>query len=134
MIAIYNAMALYGRPQDLDVITTEFFLFHGMILGGLGGAGPWSFDSYFDWHRIPHTGYCDYDSLLQNVSDGDIVVFTVMNSQSDLSQGFHTMAAQYNNGAFTVYNIYSNMTTSCTLTTLNSVYRDSLWIYGYILK
>jgi hypothetical protein len=133
IIAIYNAMLLCGKPQDLDSITTEISFLGGMILGGLFGAHPWSFDEYFFLHGVSYSEYWSYDALLQDIAEGDIVVFTVMNSSSDISRGFHTMAAQYVGGQFIVCNYSNDFPTPHPTSSLNPIYGDSMWLYGYII-
>lgn len=133
IIAIYNSMQLLGCPQSLGAIEHEFSWDHGMLLMGLWGVGPWVFDDYFDAHGVSNVGYGNYDTMMQNISEGDVVVFTVMNNSCNLFEGFHTMAAQYVGGQFVVYNAYSNSTRAWTFSSLCAIYDNSKWIYGYIV-
>lgn len=133
VIATYNVMQLLGKNESLGSVRNEYLYQHGAIAGGLGGVGPWRFDDYFANHGISCTGYAFFSQLHANVSDGDIVIFTVMNDVDDITAGFHTMAAQYVNGAYQVYNAYSNSVSYSTLSNLRKVYTNSMWIYGYIV-
>ena len=133
VIAIYNAMQLLGNAQSLGSIEHEFLTKHGMILWGVFGSGPWSFDNYFDSHGISNVGYASYDSLMQNLYEGAIVVFTVWNKKWNVLKGFHTMAAQYLGGQFVVYNYYMQYTSAYYATSLDALDADSGWLYGYIV-
>ena len=133
IIAIYNAMQLMNKAQSLGAIEHEFLTQHGMILWGAFGAGPWSYDNYFDAHGISNTGYRDYSSFLQDVSEGDVVVFTVVNNVWNPFEAFHSMAAQYVGGQFIVYNAYGTYASPWYTDSLHSIYESSGWIYGYII-
>lgn len=133
VIATYNAMQLLGENASLGAIRDEYLYKHGAILFGLGGVGPWRFDDYFESHGINCTGYFSYTSLNANISEGDVVVFTVMNNRDNILEGFHTMTAQYIGGTYLVYNVYSNSTTYSTCRNLSNIYSDARWIYGYIV-
>ena len=126
-------MQLLGNAQSLGSIEHEFLTEHGMILWGLWGSGPWSFDNYFNAHGISNVGYGDYNALIQNISEGDVVVFTVGNKKWDVTAGFHTMAAQYVGGQFVVYNYYMTNTSVYYADSLGALDADSWWVYGYIV-
>ena len=133
IIAIYNAMQLLGAAQSLGAIEHEFLTEHGMIAWGAFGVGPWSFDNYFDAHGISNKGYRYYASFMNDVKEGDIIVFTVVNNAWNPFEAFHTMAAQYVNGQFVVYNAFSNCARPYLTNSLNSIYKHSNWLYGYII-
>ena len=133
IIATYNAMQLLGKPTSLGSIRDEYLYQHGTILFGLGGCGPWSFDNYFESHGINCTGYSSLASLEANVSEGDVIIFTVMNTWYNAFDGFHTMAAQYIGGVYLVYNAFSYSTSASPVHALTALYENDLWIYGYIV-
>ena len=133
VIAIYNAMQLLKKNQSLGSIETAFQYKYGMILYGLGGIGPWSFGEYFDSKNIKYKGYSSYANLERDLSNGDVIVFTVRNSRKNIFKGYHTMAARFIGGRFVVYNISSIITTPTSVNSLDPVYDDSKWIYGYIV-
>lgn len=126
-------MQLLEKPQSLGDINNEFLTNHGTILWEWFGIGPWSFDNYFAAHNVPNTGYWSYDSLLNNITDGSVVIFTVMNDSADIFEGFHTMAAQYVGGQFVVYNTTNSRPTPRTVDYLSEVFDGGMWIYGYIV-
>ena len=133
VIAIYNAMQLLKKPQSLSSIETAFQYKYGMILYGLGGIDPWSFGEYFDSKNIAYKGYNSYTDLEGDLSNGDVIVFTVRNSRRNILRGYHTMAARFIGGRFVVYNISSIITTPTPVNSLDPVYGDAMWIYGYIV-
>ena len=131
VIAIYNATRFYGIDMSLGDISDSFFYSNRMILFGLGGIGPWAFDEFFEQHGIDYIG-CTYSEFLNNVSDGDIIVFTVMNNKTDISRGFHTMTALYKNGEYIILNRSNNLTSPYYSNTI--IQGNQMWIYGYILR
>ena len=124
-IATYNAMQLIGKPQPLDKVTSEVFL-NGAVALGAGGAGPWATASYFDAHGIEFTGSFSADGLVDSISDGSVIVFTVF-----YPTGWHAMTAQYINGEYNVFNRYDNLTDAKTYSSLKDVYSNGWWIYGF---
>ena len=133
IIAIYNAMQLLDNPQSLGSIEHEFSWEHGMLMLGLWGVAPWSFDDYFHAHKVSNAGYRYYDTMMHNISEGDVVVFTVVNNVWNPFDGFHTMTAQYVGGQFVVYNAYRGYAYSWTCSSLSAIYDNSKWVYGYIV-
>ena len=133
IIAVYNALQLLGRPRSLGSIEAAFQYRHGMIAWGMGGIGPWSMDTFFIANFIPYKGFSFYNDMLYHLKEGDVVVFTVMNNKYAISEGYHTMAAQYIQGRFEVYNRWSNGVEADTIDSLALVYENSLWIYGFIV-
>ena len=131
IIATYNALQLLGKTVSLGSIRDEYLFKHGTILLGLGGVGPWSFDDYFESHGINCAGYLSFDSLHANISEGGVVIFTLMNDVSNITKGFHTMAAQYVNGKYHVYNGYSSGVQ--VVSNLRDVNSGNMWIWGYIV-
>ena len=133
IIATYNAVQLLEGAASLGSIRDEYLYLHGSIAFGLGGVGPWCFDSYFIMHGYSCTGYTSFSSLNANISEGDVVIFTVMNNKNDITDGFHTMAAQYVGGIYRVYNAYGNSKTFHPMNSLDDYSKNCLWIYGYIV-
>ena len=134
VIAIYNAMQLLGKPQSLGSTADEFLFYCGSIGFGLGGVGPWSFDNYFRRHDVDYTRLPSYDKLTDNISEGDIIVFTAMNKKWNPFGGFHTMTAQYINGEYQVYNLYNNSVSAKAFSDLRDAFENGRWIYGYSLE
>ena len=133
IIATYNAIQLLGGNASLGSIRDEYLYLYGSIAFGLGGVGPWCFDSYFVMHGYSCSGYTSFSSLNANISEGDVVIFTVMNNKNDITKGFHTMAAQYVGGIYRVYNAYGNSKTFHPMNSLDGYSKNCLWIYGYIV-
>ena len=131
IIATYNALQLLGWKVSLGSIRDEYLFKHGTILLGLGGVGPWSIENYFDSHDRSCTGYPLFGLLHADVSEGSVVIFTLMNNINDIGDGFHTMAAQYVNGTYHVYNGYNGGFQ--TVSNLMDVKDGSMWIWGYIV-
>ena len=133
-IAVYNGMLLYDRPQSLRTISHELLDGSGVILWGLGGLMPYAVSEYLNNHEIPYTTHTGVSSLCSSVDEGDIIIFTIMNNYYNVFDGFHTMAAQYINGEYMVYNVYSNGTKAYTFQSLDQIYENSLFLIGYVLE
>lgn len=135
VIAVYNARQLLGQGESLGRISDDFLVCHGTLLGGAWGVAPWDINDYFIANNIPYTGYRSYDAFLSDVSEGDVVIFTIIVAENNIFEGFHTMAAQHQNGSFVVYNVSNDRSTSYLATSLLNMYVDgpSGWVYGYNL-
>ena len=132
-IAIYNAMQLLGKPASLGMITDEISNGNGFMLGGLLGATLGSIGNYFMAHNIAYTEYMSYSTMLQNLSEGDIIVFLVMNDVNNIFDGYHYMTAQYAGSKFIVYNISNRTTKPYPVYSLDPVYSNSGWFYGLVI-
>lgn len=133
IIAIYNALLLLGCPEPLGLIESEISIMGGLLTVGLLGVEPWAIKKYFSSRGISCTGYLSYSAMEQSLSEGDIIIFLVMNNTGNIIGGFHYMTAQYVGGQFIIYN-YSNLSKSFkTVPTLDPVYDYAGWCYGFII-
>lgn len=132
-IAVYNAMQLIGKPQSLHSVTSEVFLYHGTVCFGAGGVGPWSIKSYFMAHGVETEGSFSAAELTQDISEGDVIVFTVWNDKT-ITGGWHAMTALYTNGRYLVFNQYNDSTTYVPFSSLEDVYSRGVWIYGIRIR
>ena len=124
-IATYNAMQLIGKPQSLESITFEMF-WYGAVAYGAGGAGPWATASFFDAHNVDYTGFYSADSLVSDIAEGSVIVFTVF-----YPTGWHAMAALYSNREYWVFN-HSNLNTDKSVySSLSDAYSGGKWLYGF---
>ena len=133
VIALYNAMQLLNKPQALGKIEDEVFIMGGMLAGGLLGITPSSIDRYFAYNNVESTRYSTYGALENDIYEGAIVVFFVMNNVDNIWEGFHYMTAQYKNGQYEIYNMYSNSANVHYQVSLDPIYSGSVWICGYIV-
>ena len=133
-IAIYNAMQLAGKPQSLASIVTEVCRYHGTVCYAAGGFAPWSVESYFSAHGINYTGYFSIDSLNQNISEGSIIVFTIMNDRSDLFKGWHAMTALYTNGDFLIFNYRNDSDNYVRFSSLEEACSKGVFLYGILIR
>jgi hypothetical protein len=130
-IAVYNAHQLLGEPKALGKINNDFLYKYGTFFLEYFGILPSQIGAYFRGEGYEVTGYFTYAALKSNLSDGDVIVCTVMNNTSNIRKGFHTMAAIYRNGVFIVYNVSSKRQRPFVMTDL--VQGDQGWIFGYIV-
>ena len=126
-------MQLLGYSESLAAIDTEIFIEGGYAVGGLFGVFNWAIDNYYSRHNIPCKGYSSYSSMRADLSDGDVIIFLVWNNKNNIFKGQHYMAAQYQNNQFAVYNWSSSKTTPISVSSLDSIYVNSKWAYGYIV-
>ena len=131
VIAIYNAMQLLGNSVSLQDVADE--VFPEMIGLGAGGIGPWSLDSYFSNHNIQYTPIYHPSTLYNNVTEGSVFVFTVLNDRNDIFGGFHTMAGQYINGNYRIYNRYNESISYAEYGSLVDGFTKGVWIYGVLI-
>jgi len=133
IIAIYNSMQLLGYKESLATIDTEIFIEGGYAFGWLLGVFNCTIDNYYSRHDIPCKGYSSYPAMLSDLKSGDVIVFLVWNDKRNLLKGQHHMAAQYCNNQFEVYNWSSHSTQSAIFSSLDPIYINSSWAYGYIV-
>ena len=127
-IAIYNAMQLIGHPQSLGSITQAFFLEHGMVAFGLGGIAPWSMELFLRSNDISYVGSAKESLLTNGVSEGDVIVYTVM-----FSTGWHAMTALYTRNQYMVFNQYDNSSSPYMYSSLKDSYAKGWFVYGFRL-
>ena len=116
---------MIGQPQSLFSIAAEEF-WTGSVALGAGGAGPWAAASYFRAHGIDCVGSFSPDNLVADISEGCVIVFTTWHPK-----GWHAMTALYENGEYTVYNRFDNMTEPKIYEALSKVYSNGGWVYGF---
>lgn len=132
-IAVYNAMQLLGKPTSLGMITDELINIGGLIAGGTMGITPGSIRDYFISRGISCDGYVSFDSLSNNVQEGSIIIFVVLNNAHTILGGAHYMAAQYCGGQYNIYNMYNDWTGTAQRRSLCQPYGYSGYLYGYII-
>ena len=123
-IAVYNAMQLIGKPQSLASVTNEIFSY-GAVAWGLFGAGPWAAASYFSAHDVDYVGSFSPDTLVANILEGSVIVFTAW-----YPTGWHAMTALYTNGKYKVFNRFNDEKKVLPYGSLSEVYTNGWWIYG----
>lgn len=128
-IALYNAMQLLGRPQALGQIVREVFPY-GAVLFGLLGAGPWGMIHYLKRHGICYTASCSPAVLTEGIAQEDVVVFTAVNDRRSLLRGWHSMAVQYLDGRYHVYNRYSASPVCHVYDTFEEIFREGIFLRG----
>jgi hypothetical protein len=133
IIAVYNAMQLLGYKEALGLVEAEISNAGGLCLVGLLGVKCQAIGNYLTAHNIPYTGYRSYSTMIQSLSDGDIIIFEVRNNKTNIFDGYHYMTAQYLGGEFVVYNYSSYDTSSRPVSTLDPVYGNSSWHYGFVV-
>ncbi len=134
VIATYNMMQLLGELMSLGDIGDEYSQVHGTLLGGIFGVAPWHISSFLQAHNIEAVGCTRATEVEQNISEGDIVVFTVLNSIKNITNGFHTMTAQYKDGAYNVYNRWNNYTNYYVETSFRDIYNGGALVEAFIIK
>ena len=133
VIAVYNAMQLLGHPEALGLVEAEISNSGGLLAVGLLGVGPWAIKSYFTSQSISCTSYSTYQALSQNVQEGSIIVFLVLNDATTLLGGAHYMAALYTDGKYIVYNMYNNFADTKSVDSLYQPYPGSGFVCGFIV-
>ena len=130
-IAIYNAMQLIGHSTSLADVTSEVYEQHGTICFGAGGVSPWSIQRYFTAHGIKVSGSYSLQSLSQEVTEGSVIVFTVLNNSKNIFEGWHAMTALYTGGNYLVFNKDNSSSTYKPYSSLEDAFLNGVWIYGF---
>lgn len=133
VIATYNMMQLLGELMSLGDIGDEYSQVHGTLLGGIFGVAPWHISSFLQTHNIEAIGCTRATEVEQNISEGDIVIFTVLNSVKNVMHGFHTMTAQYKDGSYTAYNVY-NIRHPYQYDCFGEIYKGGALIEAFVIK
>ena len=133
IIAVYNVLQLLECPEPLGLIEAEISNTGGLWAGGLLGVKPWAIEKYFSSRGISCTGYLSYSAMEQSLSEGDIIVFLVMNDTDNIIKGYHYMVAQYLGNQFIIYNYSNESESSVPVPTLDPVYGNAGWCYGFII-
>ena len=134
VIATYNMMQLLGELMSLGDIGDEYSQVHGTLLGGIFGVAPWHISSFLQTHNIEAIGCTRATEVEQNISEGDIVIFTVLNSVKNVMHGFHTMTAQYKDGSYTAYNVYNNIRHPYQYDCFGEIYKGGALIEAFVIK
>ena len=88
------------------------------------------FEKYMEAHGVPCFGSASPSALTANISDGDVILFTMMNSKTDLSRGWHSIAVVHYGGYYFAFNDDPYQTKYTTHTSLEEVYSDGIFLYG----
>ena len=130
LIAVYNALQLLEKPRSLGEICRRFRQKHRLLAFGAWGASPWSMGAFFREAGIPARGYWSSRRLTDNLREGDVICFTVMNTHNPF-QGFHTMTARRSGDCFEVFNVGPHDKFCRRCLRLEDAFPGGVWIYGY---
>lgn len=130
LIAVYNALQLLEKPSSLGKICLRFRQRHRLLAFGALGVSPWSMGAFFRETGVPAQGFWSLRRLTDDLTEGDIICFTVMNTHNPFC-GFHTMTARRLDGGFEVYNVGPHDRHCRLCPRLTDAFPAGVWIYGY---
>ena len=79
--------------------------------------------SYFSAHEVDYIGSFSVNTLVADISEGSIIVFTIWGSS-----GWHAMTALYTDNQDIVYNRYSDDMLIYTYASLSETFSERRWI------
>ena len=132
-IAIYNALQLLGYDVSLGMIHDQIKNKNGFCMGGLFGMNALVIDDILTERGVACTGYLSSATLMQNVQEGTVVIIYAMNDVATVFRGLHYVTAQYNDGQFMLYNVYSNSTQPEPANSICQPYENSCYLYGFVV-
>ena len=70
------------------------------------------------------------DTLVADISEGSVIVFTILNKKNNPFGGWHAMTALYTQGNYIVFNRYSDRKKNKDYASLEEAYSEGQWLYG----
>ena len=132
VIAVYNALRMKGKGIPISQIALEMEVNGSSLLYGIFGANPYFIGNYFGHHNIKYTRYTSESKMKNSIKNG-IYIISFWNNQK-ITGGIHTVAFNYKNGLYTVYNDSDNNTKSKSYRSLTAIYSGGRFIVGYYLS
>lgn len=134
IIAVYNALRLLKTPVKFIDLIREFETnFTETIPFGFFGINPFSMKKYFEAHFIAYSVFHSIAWLEKMKDNGGVYVLTYLNDAKKLTKGAHTVAVQFINGKFVVYNLTNNKKEASIFDTAAEIIDDGMLIRGYQL-
>ncbi len=136
IIAVYNAMFLYGVQVSLAELILEFEENRLAMLGGFAGTDPKKIGLYFSAHGIPFHAVTSERELKKRVDSAEraVLVYSYIDVKCPLEKrGLHTVAAIKDNGVLRVFNMNGNDSEATEFPSLESVTKGKLMLASYIL-
>lgn len=136
-IATYNAMVLLDRDMSLGEVADQYVGGPcGSLLHGLWGSAPWNTARFLRRHlgRSAYRGFLRVKALDAAAREGDVAIFFMMNHRYKLTAAFHCMAARFENGGWTVYNVSNRVNRSVRFPALRQKTREGHFLYGFLIR
>lgn len=107
IIAVYNLLKLYGKPEKLCDISREIYPY-GHILLGFFGTNVYTLKHYYKKHSIPVRTIKDKAHFLSQGAKSKCGTVSFWTKRV-MASSIHTVAYSISdNGEVTVYNLYNN--------------------------
>lgn len=134
IIAIYNALRLLGREEGFTELIREFETNSTETIPfGFFGINSFSMTKFFKARSISYTKLHSINDIVRHTEEGGIYIFTFFNNRKKLTEGAHTVALQYSDGFYTVYNLTNGRKEPVSFTDAAEIIGDGLLILGYRL-
>ncbi len=134
IIAIYNTLHLLECPEKLPLLirifetnSTETVPF------GFWGINPFSMKKFFSDCNLNFTKIRRIRNLDTCKTEGGVYMLTFWNHAKNWVNGAHTVAVQYRNGQFWVYNRFNSVSEATVYSKAVDILQDGLLICGYCL-
>ena len=131
IIAVYNALRLLGIRTTLAEVAREAEEMGYTWLAGLFGTRPRAVGRHLE-HRGLRTVRAKRQAEAEELAGrGGVFVFVFWNRKANPFRGIHTVAARSDGGAITVYNMYTDSTSSRTYGSVKELIGRGRLIYCY---
>lgn len=148
VIAIYNAMGLYGEYKSLDSVRDYF---QDWWRARYFGVFPSEIGGYLDANNISYTKASTTENLSSSMSDGSIAIITfwnetyltygldaptktVLTRRVNIFGGAHTVAVKCVGSKYTIYNLWNNVNGPKDIYNINTFMEKRGFICGYVLE
>lgn len=134
IIAIHNSLCLLEEKSDFTNLIREFETNKTETIPfGFWGINPFSMKKFFDTHSISYKKIYSSSSLEKEIAEGGIYVITFWNDKKRISSGAHSVALNYINGKFRVFNSGNYKTDYSECSTVKEILGNGFYIHGYRL-
>ncbi|MBR2590765.1 MAG: hypothetical protein IKE65_07565 [Clostridia bacterium] len=132
IIASYNLLKMYGKPQKLCDISREIYPY-GHILCGFFGTNVYTLAYYYKKHRIPVKTLYKKKDFLRLAPRGKYGVISFWTGKV-MASSIHTVAYRVEeNGSILVYNRYNNTDKVYTFESIEEAIGSYVFIVANIL-
>ena len=108
VIAVYNALMLYGFSTSLAQLIFEFENSGFVSLRGFFGTRPRAVGKFLSRLGVRFRTTLFKRTTEKAAKDGDILILTFWNHRFNPFKGLHTVTVKCDKGKYIVYNMYSN--------------------------
>ena len=135
IVATYNTLKLLGKNPNLASIIYDFDFRSGTLALGFFDSDPSHVREYLNLCGKNVSTYFSFESLGNNLQNGQVAIVCQMNNKSKITDGGHFYVIHKSNNKFYTYNWRNSDNKADEYSTFVETYdTKSLFIVGYIVK